>query len=253
MSSPSTQPLFSIVVPTLNVASEVAACLSSIARQSFVDFEVVLLDGGSNDKTIEVVAGFEPVLGDRLCVRVEKDAGVYQAMNRGIAMARGEWLLFLGADDRLHVDDTLERVALFIREHPDSHLVHGDVVLRSTSARYGGAFDLDTLLFERNICHQAIFYRRELFARMGPYNLRYPIWADWDFNIRCFSNPALIARHMDVVVADYNDAGGLSVKGDAEMMKRLPVFILGATGRKWANRLDAVVSHLLPGRGKQRG
>jgi Glycosyltransferases involved in cell wall biogenesis len=245
--------MFSLVVPTLNVAPVVQACLASIARQSFAVYEVVLVDGGSNDRTLDVVAGFKPSLGDRLSMHTEKDSGVYEAMNRGIARARGEWLLFLGADDRLHGDDTLARVAAFINENPASHLVHGDVFLRSTSARYGGVFDLDTLLFERNICHQAIFYRREVFANLGPYNPRYRIWADWDFNIRCFSNPALVVHHMDIVVADYNDAGGLSLKEDPELMKRLPVFILNATKQNWVSRLGTVARSLIPGHGKRGG
>ena len=250
VSNPSLQPLFSIVVPMLNVAPVVEACLASIARQSFGDLEVVVVDGGSNDQTLDVVAGFKPSLGDRLSVRTERDVGVYDAMNRGVARARGEWLLFLGADDCLHGDDALAQVAAFIRENLGSHLVYGDVILRSTAVRYGGVFDLDTLLFERNICHQSIFYRHEVFANLGPYSLRYPIWADWDFNIRCFSNPALVARHMDVVVADYNDAGGLSLKEDAELQKRLPVFILNETRRKWARRARTVLHYLLPGHGK---
>jgi glycosyltransferase involved in cell wall biosynthesis len=252
MTSPSTETLFSIVVPTLNVAPVVQACLASIAEQSFRDFEVVLVDGGSNDQTVEVASGFKTALGNRLSVRQEKDSGVYDAMNRGIAASRGAWLLFLGADDRLHADDTLARVAAFIRESPASHLVYGDVVLRSTSARYGGAFDLDTLLFERNICHQAIFYRRELFASLGPYNLRYRIWADWDFNIRCFGNPALAAHHMDIIVADYNDGGGLSMQEDAELKKRLPVCILAAAQQTFTGKLGNLARGLMPGRGKQR-
>ena len=252
MSVPSTQPRFSIVLPTLNVASVVESCLSSIARQTFGDYEVVLLDGGSNDKTLDRVSVFKNALGDRLSVRTEKDAGVYDAMNHGVGYARGEWLLFLGADDRLHSDDTLAQVAAFIQENSASHLVYGDVILHSTSARYGGEFNLDTLLFERNICHQAIFYRREVFTNLGPYNLRYPIWADWDFNIRCFLNPALVTRHLDMVVADYNDAGGLSMKEDAELQKRLPVFILSASKRKWVRWARTVARVLFPDHRKRR-
>lgn len=250
MSDPTLQPLFSIVVPTLNVEPVVAACLASIAQQSFGDLEVVVVDGGSQDQTLDVVDGFKNTLGARLSVRTEQDAGVYDAMNRGVARARGEWLFFLGADDCLHGHDALALVAAFIRENPGNHLVYGDVILRSTSARYGGVFDLDTLLFERNICHQSIFYRRQVFANLGPYNLRYPVWADWDFNIRCFLNPALVARHMDVLVADYNDAGGLSMKEDAELQKRLPVFLLSATRRKWARRARTVLRYLFPGHRK---
>ena len=91
--------------------------------------------------------------------------------------------------------------------------------MRSTSLRYAGVFDQDRLLFETNICHQSIFYRRELFASIGPYNLRYRAWADWDFNIRCFSNTALVTRYMDIVVARFNDMTGLSTKSGTKSFR----------------------------------
>ncbi len=247
------QPLFSIIVPTLNVERVIHVCLDSIARQTFQDFEVVVHDGGSTDKTLEIISTFKPRLGARLVVQVAKDDGVYDAMNRAIAEAQGEWLLFLGADDRLYQDATLGEIAAFVLDHPTSQLVYGDVQMRSNSSRYGGVFDVDKLLFEKNICHQSIFYRRQIFSTIGPYNLRYPIWADWDLNIRCFQNPALIARHMDIVVAVYNDTGGLSLKEDAELQKRLPVFILNATKRKWAGRLRAAARYLISGSGRRGG
>jgi hypothetical protein len=113
------------------------------------------------------------------------------------------------------------------------------VIFRSTSSRYAGFFDLDRLLFEMNICHQSIFYRRELFAGIGPYNLRYRLWADWDFNIRCFSNPALVTRYMDIVVADYNDMTGLSAREvvDKEFKKRLPVFFWASASEVFGRAL----------------
>lgn len=219
---------FSIIVPTFNVADTLTSCFESFVRQTYTSFEVVLVDGASTDATLDIAKSFAPELGARLVVHSGPDRGPYDAMNRGVDMATGEWLLFLGADDTLYEADTLARVDSFIREHPSSDLVYGDVVMRSTGTRYAGAFDLDRLLFETNLSHQSIFYRRELFAAIGPYNLRYPIWADWDFNIRCFSNPALIACYMDVVVARYNDMSGISSTIDREFRKRLPIFFWAA-------------------------
>jgi glycosyltransferase involved in cell wall biosynthesis len=221
-------PLFSIILPTLNVEATLGICLDRLAEQTFRSFEVLLIDGGSTDGTLAIAEARASSLGSRLAIHRGKDAGVYDAMNRGTALATGDWLLFLGADDALHAKTTLAEVAAFIAANDPCHLVYGDVIMRSDGARYGGVFDLDRLHFEKNLCHQSAFYRRELFARIGPYNLRYKIWADWDFNIRCFANPALAIRHMDIVVADYNDGGGLSQHEDAELKQRLPVFILAA-------------------------
>ncbi|WP_374021668.1 glycosyltransferase family 2 protein [Mycobacterium sp. HNNTM2301] len=221
-----TAPLFSIIVPTFNAAATIQACLGSIVHQTYDEFEVVIVDGGSKDETLDIARGFGTELGARLVVHSGPDGGPYDAMNRGVGIATGEWLLFLGADDTLYEPETLAHVAAFIRDHERSDLVYGDVIMRSTETRHAGAFDLDRLLFETNLCHQSIFYRRELFAGIGPYNLRYPVWADWDFNIRCFSNPALVAHYMDIVVARYNDMTGLSMREgvDREFRKRLPMY-----------------------------
>ncbi len=232
-------PMFSIIVPTLNLAATLHACLDSIVHQTCTDFEVVLVDGGSTDGTLDIANSFAPDLGARLVVHCGPDQGVYDAMNRGVGMATGAWLLFLGADDTLYEADTLARVAAFIGEHGPSDLVYGDVIMRSTSLRYAGLFDLDRLLFETNICHQSIFYRRELFASIGPYNLRYRAWADWDFNIRCFSNTALVTRYMDIVVARFNDMTGLSTTWDKEFQKRMP------NTTKFAIRIGPVSGRML--------
>jgi glycosyltransferase involved in cell wall biosynthesis len=223
-----TAPLFSIIVPTFNVAATLSACLGSVASQTFDNFEVVLIDGGSSDGTLGIANSYLPTFGGRLVIHSGPDQGPYDAMNKGVGLASGAWLIFLGADDTLHQAETLAKVAAFVSEHEPSDLVYGDVMHRSDSARYAGEFDLDRLLFDVNICHQSIFYRRELFASIGPYNLRYKLWADWDFNVRCFSNPALVTRYMDIVVADYNDMSGLSSKQDDEFKKRLPRFIVAS-------------------------
>jgi glycosyltransferase involved in cell wall biosynthesis len=221
-----TAPTFSIIVPTFNAAATLHACVECIVGQTCTDFELVLVDGGSTDATVDIASSFAQNLGTRLVIHSGPDQGPYDAMNHGVGLATGAWLLFLGADDTLYETDTLARVAAFIGEHEPSDLVYGDVVMHSTGTRHAGPFDLDRLLFETNMCHQSIFYRRELFAGIGPYNLRYRVWADWDFNIRCFSNPALVIRHMDIVVARYNDMTGLSMResGDKEFRKRLPMY-----------------------------
>lgn len=249
--------MFSIIVPTWKAAATVGACAESLLRQTYSDFEVVVVDGASTDETLDIVKSYAPDFGPRLVVHSEPDQGIYDAMNRGVSLASGTWLLFLGSDDTLHDADTLARVAAFISDNEPSDLVYGDVIMGSTGSRHAGEFDLDRLLFETNICHQSIFYRRELFAGIGPYNLRYPIWADWDFNIRCFSNPALAIRYMDIVVADYNDMTGLSMRTgtDKEFRKRLPMYFwvaaIETSGRMLAflkqkeNRRLAVRSRLI--------
>lgn len=210
---------FSVVIPTLNASAVLGRCLQSLVCQSFQDFEVLVEDGGSTDVTADVVRVYRDELGDRLVLDSQRDGGVYCGMNRGVARAAGEWLYFLGADDRV-CDGVLAAVAEFVgRAGSDVDLVYGNVAIGGGLC--GGVFDLDTLLFERNIPHQGVFYRRDLFARVGWYNVRYPLWADWDFNVRCFMNPSLVSRSMPIIVADFAP-GGIGSGVDWELAKWLP-------------------------------
>ena len=122
-------------------------------------------------------------------------------MNRGVAIASGTWVYFLGAEEALHEENTLARIAAFIEEHPGSDVVYGEMAVASAWSDEADAFDLDRLLFEASIGRRSIFYRRDIFAPDGR--------SDWDLNIRCFSNPALITRGMDIVVVHNNDFTGI--------------------------------------------
>ncbi|MCP5279521.1 MAG: glycosyltransferase [Thiobacillus sp.] len=244
-------PLISVVIPTRDAAASIDDCLRSLAGQSFEDFDVWILDGGSADNTADLARPYAGKVGHTLHVRVEADRGPYEAMNKGITLSRGQWLYFMGADDRLHDPDVLADVAAQLRDvTPD--MLYGDVINRSTGNRYGGEWSLDRLLFEANICHQAVFYRRSLFERVGGFSLRYPIWADWDLNIRCFRHPGLSIRWVDRLVAEYNDRAGLSRGEDPVFRKELPRTILRDAKRRcaWPAGWVHWLGGLLAGRGR---
>jgi glycosyltransferase involved in cell wall biosynthesis len=149
--------------------------------------------------------------------RHEPDAGVYDAMNKAMLSSKGEWLLFLGSDDELIDEHALERM---LQGTPASSIgvVYGNVkVVGETSwARDGslfdGPFDLHKLM-QKNICHQAIFYRASLVKQVGLYNQNYRMCADWDFNMRCWSQTQFLYR--DVVVAKFH-AGGISTNAQPD-------------------------------------
>jgi glycosyltransferase involved in cell wall biosynthesis len=140
----------------------------------------------------------------------QKDQGIYDAMNNGLAWASGDYVIFLGADDRFADADVLAKfVAALGEERPD--VAYGSIVAVGTGLRntpdggiYGGEFDLP-LLLQKNICHQAIFYSRSIIAKAGPYNIRYRYYADWDYNLRCYSLGSF--KYIDLVVARYNTTG----------------------------------------------
>lgn len=197
-------PRISIIVPTFNAASLIGRCLDNLVRQSRLPDEVLVLDGGSTDGTGEVVQARASALPSLRWLS-GPDRGIYDAMNKGVALATGDWVFFLGADDQLHDAEVLQRIAAHLDDGSD--FVHGDVVRVSKQRIEGGPFDHDRLCIQ-NICHQAIFYRRRLLERVGPYNLDYHIYADWDLNLRCFA-AGCRPRHVPIVVSLY-DGGGFS-------------------------------------------
>lgn len=214
-------PKLSIIIPTFNSATSLEKCLRSVAVQTFRDYEIIVQDGGSSDETVDKIKKFQhanPSIDLKLFV--EKDKGPYDAMNRGIRRAGGAWLYFLGSDDELHDSSVLSVVMAQSDGECDvlygSVKVVGDSDWAKNNRFYDGVFDLKKLL-NRNICHQAMFYRKKFLGRVGPYNLNYPLLADWDLNLRCWSKTDF--KYIDVTVANYY-AGGLSSRGVDECFNR---------------------------------
>lgn len=221
------EPLISVVIPTFRSATLLPGALDSLARQLWRGFEVIVSDGASDDGTPELARAYA---GSLPALRVDSrpDSGVYDAINRGVAQARGEWVLVLGSDDRLHANDTLARVAPLLQS-TTAEWVHGDVRMMAASpdgvaagGRYAGPMPLARLL-KANICQQAIFYRRRLIERLAGFDSRYRIWADWAFNLRAaFQTPP---EWIDLIVADYAATGLSARQGDPLLQAELPELI----------------------------
>jgi glycosyltransferase involved in cell wall biosynthesis len=200
----------SVVIPTFNSEKTIERCLDSLVSQSFRDFEICIIDGNSSDLTLAKVCKYMGFF-KRINILIEPDNGVYDAMNKGVDLAKGQWLYFLGSDDR--VFDMNVFADIFKSAIPKRYgLVYGDVYISDDTSWskadrvYDGKFDIEKLL-SKNVCHQSIFYRKNLFKKLGKYNLKYPVTADWDLNLRFFSRcPAL---YIDRVVAKFS-GGGIS-------------------------------------------
>ena len=232
-------PLVSIVVPTMNSAATLAEALQSLATQTSRDFEVIVSDGASTDATVAVAERFLPTL-PALRIDSRPDTGVYDAINRGVRLARGTWFLVLGGDDQFHSRDTMTVVAPCLAAESMAQMVYGDVRMMAVNqcgvppgGRYAGPMPLKRL-FVSNLCQQAVFYRRTLFDALGGFDLRYRLYADWDFNLRAaFLAPT---QWIDVVVADYAATGMSTASSDAAFLEDLPELIRAELVRHSAQR-----------------
>ena len=196
---------FSIVVLTLNSADFIVPCLESIAAQSFSDFEVVIQDAFSTDETVNLVNSFKiqfPSL--KLNVYQFRDSGVYDAMNIALENSSGEWIYFLGSDDRLFSDKTLELVSN--RLSSNIEVLYGNVISPHFGGRYNGKFTIEKI-FSQNICHQSLFVHRSVFKKHGKFNTKFTVAADWDHNLRWFLDSTIEVVYVDSIIAFYGESG----------------------------------------------
>lgn len=203
----------SIIIPTFNSSKTIFDTLESIRSQTFQNLEVLIMDGKSNDDTIEIVKQYKLVY-PKIKYYSEIDNGVYDAMNKGIEIAQGDYLYFLGSDDLLFDKKTLKDVFDKIDEED---FVYGNVKFKHSKKIHSGKSSYEKLTYYQvSICHQAIFYSKRIFEIIGNYNDRFFIHADHDFNIRCFENKNLSKIYIKDIVAIFNENGLSGVSSNSD-------------------------------------
>lgn len=206
-------PYISIVIPTFNSGKTLRKCLDSIYSQTYKDFEVIIIDSLSDDNTIEIIKEYRDI-SPSIKHLSEKDSGIYDAMNKGIKIATGKWFYFLGSDDYLFGNNTLEAVAKYLKK-TTCLILYGNVKMLNNGYIYDGEFNLEKLL-HKNICHQAIFYNGILFKNIC-YNLEYKYLADYDLNLKLFS--IFKFNYINICIAFYNNLGISSLQKDIKFQK----------------------------------
>ena len=204
-------PTISIITPTLNSEATIEECLNSVADQTYRNIEHLIIDGLSSDRTLGIIGNYQTYF-NHIRVISEKDSGIYDAMNKGIDLATGEWIYFLGGDDVLLNVNTLSNVFV-----PDNYLkydiIYGNVISTRFNGRYDYSFDRNKIL-DKNICHQAIFFNKDIFSKIGYFNLNYKSQADWDHNMRWILNGDIKKKYIKEDIAVYADGGFSSLTPD---------------------------------------
>ena len=165
----------SIIIATYNSSSTIRAALESVRTQTFRDWECLVVDGASKDDTIAIVKEYCEK-DERFRYVSEKDNGIYDAFNKGWRMDKGEWVHYLGSDDRL-TKDGMEKVAIELDDH--FAIVTGDVYLHRVDGterlqEYHGFFG----------CHQGVLMKRDAFQMLNGFNEQYRILADYELMVR---------------------------------------------------------------------
>ena len=220
-------PTFSIVIPAFNAASKLSTTLDSILRQSGANFEILVIDGASTDDTARVMAAYRD--DSNVHFHSSADKGVYDAMNKGIARAQGEFVYFLGAGDLLRANILAQVAAQIPTSGEKLRYVYGQMWVPEGYA-YDGPFTLSKLRLE-NIGHQAIFFERGIFDLLGGYDLRYPHFSDYVFNFKCWGDKRIAPHYLDLIIADY-EGDGISAAGDENFRADRDRLVLQYLGRR---------------------
>lgn len=198
----------SLVTPCYNSAAYIEATIRSVLEQEIPQLEYFVIDGGSNDGTVEIIQRY----ADRLTGWVsEKDSGQVEALNKGFARATGDIVGFINADDVL-LPGALRAVLQAFTERPEAELVYGEVEWidgegRPTGSHAGQISNLDEALdiysvwwSQRQWVQPEVFYRRSLKERVGAFDQRYNLAFDFDFWVRCFRAKAVVERLAEPLV-----------------------------------------------------
>ncbi len=194
-------PTLSIITICYNIKNEIERTCKSIVKQKWQDFEWIVVDGGSTDGTVDVLKKYQKRINILIS---EPDKGIYNAMNKGIRLAKGKWLNFMNGGDRFAEDDVLEKV--FKNKEYDAdvlygcmniHNIDGTIQLRVYPDKISKAY-----FYNDVIGHQSSFIRRELFEKYGMYNEEYRIVSDWEKWI-VFAQNNCKFEPLKMIVADF--------------------------------------------------
>ena len=175
----SVMPKFSIITVCRNEGANIRRTCESIIRQTYHDFEWIVIDGASTDGTVTILNEFHAAMSQMVS---EPDGGIYDAMNKGIAKATGDYLVFMNGGDTFASPEVLEWVA----NSPQKEMIYGNIIFEGVSRKevlYPSELKKGYLLRDM-MPHQSTYFRRELFDTFGNYDTSFRIAADYDLYVR---------------------------------------------------------------------
>ena len=194
-------PTLSIITICYNIKDEIERTCKSIVNQTWQDFEWIVVDGGSTDGTVDILKKYQKKMSVFIS---EPDKGIYNAMNKGIKLAKGKWLNFMNGGDCFATKDVLEKV--FKNKDYAADVLYGYLHLY----RPNGAEEVrqypdkitKEYFYNSTIGHQASFVRHDLFDKYGMYNEGYRIVSDWEKWI-VFAENKCKFEHIKMIIADF--------------------------------------------------
>ena len=204
--------VISIITVCYNCQDTIQKTLESVFSQTYPHIQYIIIDGGSTDDTLATIGNYK----DRISLVVsEKDAGIYDAMNKGIRHANGDIIYFLNSGDRFFAPDTIEKIVAVFKDNPGTALVHGDAIGygRQPDEYLSMHRENPIIYFTQGLCHQTLFARKQVFEKVGNFDTDFSVFADRDWLFRClFQHDEKILHTAEPVC--YFLTGGFSSQQD---------------------------------------
>lgn len=224
--------LITIVTVTYNAEGTLERTLKSVEMQTHGNVEHIIIDGASKDETLAIAQAYKERNDDRdIRIVSEPDKGLYDAMNKAIAIANGEYICFLNAGDKLHNPQTLEFIVHIAQHNPDAGVIYGDTDIvddngmKLRDRRLSPPKRLNWRSFKNGmlVCHQSFYARRSI---VPAYDLSYRFSADFDWCVRIMKKAATMSMPLvnsHLTLADYLSEGMTTANHKASLKERFAI------------------------------
>jgi glycosyltransferase involved in cell wall biosynthesis len=207
----------SIITVNLNNAAGLQKTMESVFSQTFTDYEYIIIDGGSTDGSKELIKNNENKLAYWVS---EKDKGIYNAMNKGIVKAAGNYLLFLNSGDTLYSQDSLSH---FFNHSNGEEIVYGDVYVIEKERKWIKTYP-DKLSFgfflRDSLHHQSTIIKKSIFEKTGVYDEDFKIVSDWKTCMNAICIDKASYKHIDCCISNFPRDGFSSNPDNSELFKK---------------------------------
>lgn len=210
----------SIITATFNSGKTVRDTFVSVLNQTYNDYELIVVDGGSKDDTVEILRHYEPIFNGRMKWISEPDQGIYDAMNKGIVMATGDVVGILNSDDFYTSYGILRKVANAMQDenidavYGDVHYVHDNDLGKCVRYYSSKPFRRVWMRFGFMPAHPSFYCRREVYERYGTFDLSYKVAADFECLLRLIFVNRIRTKYLPVDFVTMR-TGGASTRGFA--------------------------------------
>ena len=216
------QPKITVGTVCYNALNCIENLIMSVKAQTYSNIEFVIVDGASQDGTLDILNRYEHDIDILIS---EPDKGIYDAMNKLLRNATGDFLIFMGADDVFYDNDVIAKVVSQMKDF--NSVYYGSVLFNGVGTKHWGKFN-KIKWATTNVCHQAIFYPRCIYTKYF-YNIKYKLFADYAYNLMLLKKKIKF-EYIDIITVLYDVNGASSSNDDAEFYKDYPQMVIDSLG-----------------------